>query len=116
MTTICRIVASGKQIRDAFGFSISLTARQQDVLALLCEGMSNKVISRRLGLANATVKCHVASILRSLNVDSRLRAVSMAFQLGLVSPEPAGSDSEREAPRSPSRPRAESRFDVALTH
>jgi DNA-binding NarL/FixJ family response regulator len=68
------------------GFPIHLTPRQREVLLLLCAGMPNKVIGRRLGLSDATVKCHVASVLRSLNVATRLEAVAVAFQLGLVRP------------------------------
>ena len=68
------------------GFSIHLTPRQREVLLLLCSGMPNKLIGRQLGLSDATVKCHVASVLRSLNVSTRLEAVAVAFQLGLVRP------------------------------
>jgi len=68
------------------GFPIHLSARQREVLILLCEGLPNKVIGRRLGLSDATVKCHVASILRSLNVSSRLEAVVVAVHIGLVRP------------------------------
>ncbi|MPZ44507.1 MAG: hypothetical protein GEV05_14110 [Betaproteobacteria bacterium] len=68
------------------GFPIHLTARQREVLLLLCAGLPNKVIGRRLGLSDATVKCHVASVLRSLNVATRLEAVAVAFHLGLVQP------------------------------
>lgn len=68
------------------GFPIHLTVRQREVLLLLCAGLPNKLIGRQLGLSDATVKCHVASILRSLNVATRLEAVTVAFQLGLVRP------------------------------
>jgi DNA-binding CsgD family transcriptional regulator len=68
------------------GFPINLSARQREVLILLCEGLPNKLIGRRLGLSDATVKCHVASILRSLNVGSRLEAVAVAIHIGLVRP------------------------------
>jgi len=60
-----------------------LTPRQLEVLALLCEGLPNKLIGRRLNIANATVKIHVARILRALNVSSRLQAVIAARRLGL---------------------------------
>jgi DNA-binding CsgD family transcriptional regulator len=61
---------------------IELTARQLEVLALLCEGLQNKQIARRLNIAGATVKIHVANILRTLNVTSRLQAavVAMSFE------------------------------------
>ena len=68
------------------GFPIHLTMRQREVLLLLCAGLPNKLIGRQLGLSDATVKCHVASVLRSLNVSTRLEAVAVAFQLGLVRP------------------------------
>jgi DNA-binding NarL/FixJ family response regulator len=68
------------------GFPIHLTTRQREVLLLLCAGLPNKLIGRRLGLSDATVRCHVASVLRSLNVATRLEAVAVAFQLGLVQP------------------------------
>ena len=61
-----------------------LTARQREVLELLCEGLQNKQIARRLNIAAATVKIHVANILRALNVSSRLQAAVVAMSLGLI--------------------------------
>ena len=61
-----------------------LTARQREVLELLCEGLQNKQIARRLNIAAATVKIHVANILRTLNVSSRLQAAVVAMSLGLI--------------------------------
>ena len=55
-----------------------LTARERDVLRLLCEGLSNKAISRRLSISESTVKCHISSILKELRVRSRLEAVVVA--------------------------------------
>lgn len=60
-----------------------LTARQLEVLALLCEGLQNKQIARRLNIAGATVKIHVANILRTLNVSNRLQAALVASSHGL---------------------------------
>jgi DNA-binding CsgD family transcriptional regulator len=60
-----------------------LTPRQLEVLALLCEGLPNKLIGRRLNISSATVKIHVANILRALNVASRLQAVVAACRLGV---------------------------------
>ena len=62
----------------------ALTARQREVLELLCEGLQNKQIARRLNIASATVKIHVANILRALNVSSRLQAAVVAMSLGLI--------------------------------
>jgi DNA-binding NarL/FixJ family response regulator len=63
--------------------SLHLTPRQRDVLSLLCDGLPNKLISRRLGISAATVKTHISSILAELGVMSRLQAVVMAQRLGL---------------------------------
>jgi len=59
------------------------TPRQLEVLALLCEGLSNKLICRRLNIATGTVKVHIGYILRALGVTTRLQAVvaSLAHQL-----------------------------------
>ena len=64
--------------------SIYLTPRQLEVLALLCEGLSNKVIGARLNVSIHTVKVHVACILRELGAASRLEAVVAASRNGLV--------------------------------
>lgn len=63
---------------------LHITPRQHEVLALLCEGLPNKLISRRLSIAAATVKVHIGCILRELRVSSRLQAVVAARRLGLV--------------------------------
>ena len=73
----------------AYHYPITLTPRQQEVLLLLCEGLTNKSISRRLRVSDATVKTHVASVLCNFNVSTRLEAVTQAFKLGLVRPEHA---------------------------
>jgi DNA-binding NarL/FixJ family response regulator len=61
-----------------------LTPRELEVLALLCEGLPNKLIERRLGIGAGTVKCHVANILSKLGVASRLQAVIEAHRRGLL--------------------------------
>jgi DNA-binding CsgD family transcriptional regulator len=61
-----------------------LTPRQLEVLSLLCEGLPNKLIARRLDMAGGTVKVHIVRILRALNVSSRLQAVIAARSLGLL--------------------------------
>lgn len=59
----------------------SLTPRQREVMALLMEGKSNKLIARALGLSVETVKDHVAALLRALNVSTRTQAVLAIGQL-----------------------------------
>lgn len=60
-------------IESAAG-SAPLTPRERDVGALLAQGMSNKGISRTLGIGLATVKNHVHNILTKLEVSSRAEA------------------------------------------
>ena len=61
-----------------------LSPREQEVLQLLVNGKSNKEIASQLGITNATVKCHVSTILMRLNVSDRTQAVVAALQRGLV--------------------------------
>jgi DNA-binding NarL/FixJ family response regulator len=61
-----------------------LTARQCEVLDLLCQGMSNKLIARQLALSENTVRGHVQAILGFLHVSSRSEAVFAARQRGLI--------------------------------
>lgn len=62
----------------------ALTARQREVLWLLAEGKSNKVIARQLDMSENTVRNHVAAILDRLDVDNRLEAATAARRLGLL--------------------------------
>lgn len=57
-----------------------LTEREQEILALLADGRSNKEIARVLGISDATVKVHIKHLLRKLNVKSRLEAAVWALQ------------------------------------
>lgn len=61
-----------------------LTARQMQVLTHLAEGMSNKQIAQAVNLAEGTVKIHVAAVYQVLRVNSRMEAVRVAEQLGLI--------------------------------
>lgn len=61
-----------------------LTPRQCEVLDLMCQGLSNKVIGRRLNLSENTVRGHVQAILATLQVSSRSEAGFAARQRGLV--------------------------------
>lgn len=62
-----------------------LTARQLDVLALLCEGLTNAEIATRLVLSVKTVNHHVSAVLDKLGVDNRHDAVRVHSSDG-VSP------------------------------
>lgn len=62
------------------GFT-DLSAKQREVLPLLCMGRSNKEIGRTLNLAESTVKVHVSAILRALNVSNRTEAAFRVSEL-----------------------------------
>ncbi len=62
-----------------------LTDRQREILGLLCEGLSNKEIGRKLDLSDATVKMHMTAVLRALGVSTRTQAVLAARVQGLHS-------------------------------
>ena len=55
-----------------------LTRRQCDVLALISEGKSNKLIADLLNMSESTVKAHVKQIIRRLNVSNRTQAALLA--------------------------------------
>ena len=61
-----------------------LTEREQEVLAMLAEGLSNKEISARLHISTHTVKFHISSILGKLGATSRTEAVSIGMRSGRV--------------------------------
>lgn len=61
-----------------------LTQREQQVIGLLAEGASNKVIARRLDISVHTAKFHVAAILEKLGAVNRTDAIAIAMRDGLV--------------------------------
>ncbi|MDD1536005.1 MULTISPECIES: response regulator transcription factor [unclassified Bradyrhizobium] len=63
---------------------IALTQRELDVLALMAEGASNKMIARRLGISVHTVKFHVGSLLDKLDATGRTDAVAHAARRGVI--------------------------------
>ncbi len=65
------------------GVQLGLTPRQIDVLHLVLEGKSTKLICRDLNLSLSTVKTHTSAALRALNVTTRTQAVIAAAKLGL---------------------------------
>ncbi|MCD9818867.1 response regulator transcription factor [Bradyrhizobium japonicum] len=63
---------------------IALTQRELDVLALMAEGASNKLIARQLGISVHTVKFHVGSLLDKLDATGRTDAVAHAARRGVI--------------------------------
>lgn len=62
----------------------TLTARENEVLQLIAEGLTNKAIARQLHISDHTVKFHVNSIMTKLSAQSRTEAVVRATRLGLI--------------------------------
>ena len=87
-----RLAAPGEQAaatvvaRDARSMpeDIALTQRELDVLALMAEGSSNKMIARQLNISVHTVKFHVGSLLDKLDATGRTDAVAHAARRGVI--------------------------------
>ncbi len=61
-----------------------LTARQQEVLLLMAEGLPNAEIASRLSTSLKTVDHHVSAVLAKLGAHSRAQAISTAYQMGII--------------------------------
>ena len=80
---LARMVQGDTNIDDNEGPFSSLTPREHEILCLLAEGQSNKLIARNLGISDGTVKLHVKAILRKLGIHSRVEAAVIAVEQGL---------------------------------
>ena len=61
-----------------------LTERERQVVQLLAEGLSNKLIADRLGISDHTAKFHVNAILGKLGAQTRAEAVAQGVRAGLL--------------------------------
>jgi DNA-binding NarL/FixJ family response regulator len=71
---------------DASSVLEELTQRELEVLRLMSRGLNNAEIAEHLILGQATVKTHVAAILRKVGVRDRVQAVVFAYEHGIVEP------------------------------
>jgi two-component system nitrate/nitrite response regulator NarL len=77
---LAKAVQGEWEAAPAKGTFTSLTPREREILCHLAAGQSNKVIARDLGISDGTVKLHVKSILRKLEVHSRVEAAVIAVE------------------------------------
>ncbi|VAW82687.1 Nitrate/nitrite response regulator protein [hydrothermal vent metagenome] len=80
---LAKVVQSDGTLPDETSPFDELTPRESEILSLVAEGQSNKVIARNLGISDGTVKLHVKAILRKLSVHSRVEAAVIAVEYGL---------------------------------
>lgn len=80
---LARMVQGETTIQDDEGPFADLTPRESEILSLLAEGQSNKLIARNLGISDGTVKLHVKAILRKLGIHSRVEAAVLAVEHGM---------------------------------
>jgi len=88
--TLIEKLANVKRVNSPKLPSVSftdLTARERDVLGLICEGLADKEIAARLKLAPNTVRNHVSTVYSKLDVHSRSEAIVWARERGLFSGE-----------------------------
>ncbi|MEV6594408.1 response regulator [Streptomyces acidicola] len=74
----------------------SLTSREQEILALMTQGVDNRAIADRLTISYATVRTHVRGILEKLDARSQLEAVAKAAEWGFrpAQPDPTAETNE----------------------
>lgn len=92
-TSSIDVVMTPKPVANANALQVSmtrtaenstLTKRENEVLVLLADGLSNKEIAAKLTISEHTAKFHVNSILQKMNAQKRVEAVVRAAKLGLI--------------------------------
>lgn len=95
IAAIREVAAGGTYFRGAAADAIArevrsprdpdgLTPREREVIRLVSEGLSNKQIAQRLGIAERTAKFHVRQIMAKLGADNRAQAVALATRRRLL--------------------------------
>ncbi len=87
MATAFREAAKLTQVGGAASIVETLTKREQEILSLIVDGLSNKEIARKLSVEVSTVKWYITQIYRKLRVRSRMQAIVRARELQLIAPD-----------------------------
>ena len=103
--------ATERNVPQAATRSLGLSDRETQILQCLVEGCANKLIARRLDIAEATVKVHIKGLLRKINVSNRTQAAIWALNQSVARPIRAGEDASALGHR---RQAAEISIDQAL--
>jgi len=85
-------------VQDRSGYA-RLSEREREILACLVSGHSNKAIANNLRVTEATVKVHLKSILRKINVQNRTQAAIWALHNGINQPPAAVTGESSDLPR-----------------
>lgn len=83
-TFLCSGLA-GAMLRRASDDRPKLSAREQEVLALLAEGLGTAAIAKQLYMSESTAKTHIAKIYQKLDATNRAQALVTAMRMGLLS-------------------------------
>jgi DNA-binding NarL/FixJ family response regulator len=86
--TMSRLLARQREARRSQAakerLAAELTAREQEVLKMMASGLDNYDIADKLGIGYGTVRSHVRGVLEKLGARSRLQAVALARDCGLI--------------------------------
>lgn len=81
-----------RRARETSHAAATVTAREREILDLICEGLTARQMATRLQLSHRTVESHIAKLYGKLGVKTRVQAMARGRQLGLIEP-PASHDS-----------------------
>jgi len=91
------VVTSGDELQEAF---VPLSPREMEIIRYITRGLSNKMIAHKLGISHQTVKNHMTSILRKLDVEDRTQAAIYAIRHGWVRLQDIQATSNRDTDKS----------------
>jgi DNA-binding NarL/FixJ family response regulator len=86
--------ATGPYALDPDDHFVPLSPREMEILQYIVKGLSNKEIASELRISHQTVKNHMTSILKKLNVQDRTQAAVTALRHGWVRMEDTSSDTK----------------------